>query len=572
MIRAAYWLSLALAAAGCAPPEAATSAGPDAPGSGDPDPLGPPDEVTGQPFDPSSVPGDPEDLTPTDRVLEVRITMADAAWADLRRQTRSIFEALAGDCMASPSQSPYTWFRADVEIDGVAVPAVAVKKKGFIGSLSITKPGLKLDFDNYADGRTVHGVERMTLNNTPQDPTMLRTCLAYETFRSIGAPAPRCGFAHVVVNGEDLGIYASVETVNDHFADRALGQDDVPLFEGTLSDFRDGWTGTFDPDSDEADPALLQPVVEAVEAGDLASLDAAIDVEAFLRFTAGEAMTGHWDGYGWNTNNYYVAFDPSDGRAHFLPWGPDAAWSRASPAGGTDWVAANSAVPRALMTTAGGMPAYRAEVERILTDVWSEDAMLDRIDELADLIAPWHDIPGRHRSTLEAVIANQDDVMWAGLSGADPSFSWGLRPEICLPEQGTIAVDFETRAGSLNGSATPGTCSGSWSWYGDTYELTGGTAYAGEDAGYGIHACVLPVGDFNLLSYITQPIEEMTPGTWPSEHTVTRATLYYQSEDTAWEWTPLSWVEGELQLVEADATTGAPIRGSYAGVLWQAAW
>ena len=94
----------------------------------------------------------------------------------------------------------------------------------------------------------------LVLNNSLQDATVLRTCLAYETFAAVGVRAPRCGFAHVAVNEEDLGVYVNVEPIDDAF----LAHRDLPLacglYEGTLSDFRDGWSDTFSAENDAATP------------------------------------------------------------------------------------------------------------------------------------------------------------------------------------------------------------------------------------------------------------------------------------------------------------------------------
>ena len=512
-------------------------------------------------------------LFDTDRLIEVELEMTDGAWAALRRQTRSMFDVLAGDCMSEPAQSPYTWFSATATIDGERVEDVEVKKKGFIGSLSTERPGIKIDFDNAVDDRLFHGLERMTLNNMRQDGTLIRTCLAYEHFRAVGVPAPRCSFVHLTVNDEDLGIYAHVETVNDRFVERVAGTDDVPLFEGTLSDLRPGWTATYDLDSDAADYAQLEPLVAAIETGDLDEIAQVVDIDAFLRFSAAEAMTGHWDGYGWNTNNYFLYIDPTDGLARWVPWGPDAAWSSRNPGGGLNWVAADSALPRALLTTEAGMEAYRAEVERQL-DLWSEDAMLDRIDELLDLISPHFRPNGEQRAFLEDRVAGQDDVMRTGLSrGADSLESRELRGALCMPEMGALELSFAGAYGSTEGLAPPGTCSVTVTWEGVTHPPVTGTHYAGASgANRSATYCVLPWGEGELLPYLDQPSDEHVPGAHVTEHTVTSAALYFRDASTGWEWSSVAWMEGTLTLSAAEATTGAAVEGSYAGTLWQPAW
>jgi len=520
----------------------------------------------------SGVAPDRDGLFGTDRVQEVVIELDAADWADLRKQTRSMFDVLAGDCMAGPAVSPFTWFEADVTIDGTTYDRVALRKKGFIGSLSIDKPGMKMEFDEHVEDRRVHGMERLLLNNTPQDPSMLRTCLAYDYFRRAGVPAPRCGFSHVTVNDEDMGIYASVQAVDEHFLSEHFGDSDIPLFEGTLSDLREGWTATFDPDSDAADHALLEPLVAAVETGDFDTIDAVIDVEAFVRFWVAEAMVGHWDGYGWNTNNYFLVLHPDDGRAHFVPWGPDAAWSSWNPGGGLDWIPLNNALTRALANTSQGQALYEAELQRQLTEVWDTREMLDRIDDMAATIAPWHSASWAV-GDLQSIADYQASSMQNGLDGAWPSITWPLREPLCMSQRGTISYTFEGDWGSIGGGGLPGTCEGDYTWDGAAGVLPEGPLYTGISDGIGYVACfhsIDPSIGSQLAQYIYLPPDELAPGELYTDFMVRRAALYYNDWSMGDSWATASWVEGTLTLDEAEP--GGTVRGSYEGILWQPAW
>lgn len=558
---------LVASAWGCSPGAVGTVGGTEPPAVEPPDGTDGADGTDGS--DPAAVGGA---LFDTNRVIEVELELAEADWAALRRQTRSMFDVLGGDCMAGPAESPYTWFRGTATVDGERLEDVAIRKKGFIGSLSIDRPGLKLDFDKYVDDRLHLGLERMTLNNMRQDGTLIRTCLAYEHFANAGVPAPRCSFVNLTVNGETLGIYSHVETMNDRFVERVTGQQDVPLFEGTLSDLRAGWTDTYDLDSDAADLSQLEPLVEAIDSGDLDTIASVFDLDAFLRFSAAEVMTGHWDGYGWNTNNYYLYIDPADGLARFLPWGPDAAWSARNPGGGQDWIAANSALPRAVFTTEQGLSLYRDEAQRQVESVWSESAMLQRAGEMLDLIAPHFRPSADERGWLEGRLESQSRLMTAGLTGGPPSLSGPLRPELCLTERGSLDVTFDSTYGSLEGSRPAGTCSLSLTWDEVAYDAVSGTHYTGTQYGRAANACIVPWGAGDLLVYLEQPLEEHVTGAHQTEHTVSTGTLYYQDASTGGNWTSLSWLEGTLVLDTAAPTVGAEASGSYTATVWDAAW
>ena len=98
--------------------------------------------------------------------------------------------------------------------------------KGFIGSQSTTKPSIKINVDEYVEGAKLFGVDNITLNNGVQDPSLLRQCLSYQLFDLAGLPSPRCNFAHVYVNGADMGIYVHVEPIKPAFLRQHFDEDD----------------------------------------------------------------------------------------------------------------------------------------------------------------------------------------------------------------------------------------------------------------------------------------------------------------------------------------------------------
>ena len=131
--------------------------------------------------------------------------MAKADWDVMRVQKRDLFAVfVTTTCGDTPFPDPYTFFHAPtVVVDGQTLTDVGIRKKGFFGSLSDTKPSLKLDFGEFESGQHLEGLERMTLNNSLQDPAYVKQCLGYEIMAATGVPAPRCNFAHVRVHVTD---------------------------------------------------------------------------------------------------------------------------------------------------------------------------------------------------------------------------------------------------------------------------------------------------------------------------------------------------------------------------------
>lgn len=431
--------------AGGGGPAASTSGGSSgdggAPGTSDPDPS---DAM----FDP-------------DHVLDVAIEMAPEDWEKLRRESRDVSEVLGEGCMDGPRESPYTQFPATVTIDGEALEMSAVRKKGFLGSASLSKPSLKVSFDEYVDGREHAGLAGLTLNNARQDPSLIKTCLAFKVFRDAGLPASRCNFARVTVNGKDLGVYAHVEPVGKRLLARHYPDDGGNLYEGQISDFRDGWSATYEKKTNEDDPdrSDLDAVTAALLASD-AELDAelgeVLDIAAFRRYWATETLIAAWDGYAGNVNNHFVYFDPASGKMSFLPWGPDMSFDATDPlgpAGRPQSVSAKGAIAYRLYQTPELRALYAEAMAELLDEVWKEDELLLEIDRMEKLLAPHvGESAGAVKAGTDAVrsfVRGRRAVISAEIAPTPPEWTYAPAAEGCLTPVATMTGTFSTTWGSL---------------------------------------------------------------------------------------------------------------------------
>ena len=186
------------------------------------------------------------DLFPTDRVLDVQITLAEEDWNMIRLQSRDFFDALPESRKFQPVKRPYTLVTAKLTIDGLEFPEVGIRKKGFIGSQNRNRPSLKIKLDHVDKSAQVGGLRALTFNNNNQDTSQMSQFMGYAFFNRAGSPACRCALARVTVNGKNLGIYSHVETVNKPLLRRGFGDDRGTLYEGTVTDFHEGWEGSFE--------------------------------------------------------------------------------------------------------------------------------------------------------------------------------------------------------------------------------------------------------------------------------------------------------------------------------------
>ena len=412
-----------------------------------------------------------------DRVLEIEIEIAPEDWDTLRHQTRT-FEDVIAEIeefqLSRPFSDIYTWFSGTVTVDGETHAEVGVRKKGFIGSQSDTKPALKLRFDKYVDGQSLSGgaKERMTLNNSVQDPSMINTCLAFHVFAAAGAPAPRCNFATVTVNGKNLGLYVHVEEIKAPFLARHFDSAEGNLYEGTVSDFTPQYRGTIEKKNNEdmGDWSDIDAVVAALqdpsEAG-LEDLEAIVDLDRFLSFWATEALVGHWDGYAGNRNNYWFYREPG-GKFVFIPWGVDDTFHLKDDPNVFDHITeppssvlALSAIANRLYNDAEWQEQYVGRLREILRAAWDEEELLALVDSMAAIVEERALPEARPTAAAEAervrqFIRKRRAEILEDLTPEPPEWP-DAPPEPPAPDglgSGALEVRFETTWGS-NESVNP---------------------------------------------------------------------------------------------------------------------
>lgn len=428
-----------------------TTAAAAAPGCGDPGEPPPIDDPSDALFDP-------------DHILDIDIDVAAEDWDLIRNQSRTADLLVGADCLDAPFAKPYTYARADVVVDGERRDGVGLRKKGFFGSLDPDKPSLKIKVDELEPTNLpIAGQERLTLNNSKQDPALIRQCLGYQLFAAAGVPAPRCNFARVRLDGEPLGLFVHVEAIKKRFLRRFFDDDEGRLFEGTLSDFRPGWSGTFEikTNKENVDTSDIDELVAALEVPDdqlLDALEPLVDVDHFLTFWAMEVLIGHWDGYANNTNNFYVYRDPTSGRFEFIPWGIDGTFVDQNPFPDGEAppksVFATGLLARRLYLLPETRDRYVARLRELLDTVWDEPAILAEIDRMESLVA---DDARTDRFGADFTAAVEDTrtfvrdrraLLLAELD-SPPAWDYPLRDSFCFVEIGQVGGDFQTTFGTL---------------------------------------------------------------------------------------------------------------------------
>lgn len=386
------------------------------------------------------------------RVLEVEIEIDEDDWGALRHQHRCPFDDYVSTaCPTSNFPAPYTWRTATVTIDGTTLERVAIRKKGFGSTFVLDRPGLKLSIDRYVEDRRWQGLERLTLNTT-NDP--IRTCLAYELLRNASVPTPRCTFANVRVNGNELGIYPVVESIDGRFLRQHFDSGGA-LYEGVINDFRADHRPVFerkkDPNGEGRRAIERLTELLAAEAVDLAELDTLVDVDSFLTFWATEVLIARWDGYAGHTNNFFLYRAPHDQRLHFIPWGGNRSTFQRlrDPVLSTRGVEMPTAViahgvlARRIYESPIGRERYERRLRTLMETMWNEERLLARIEQMEQMLAPY---PGERRplDQLKQFVKDRRAAIDAELAAGLPDWTFPPPASACVKPAGIATGRFRT--------------------------------------------------------------------------------------------------------------------------------
>ena len=130
-------------------------------------------------------------------------------------------------------------------IDGEAVKNVGIRAKGntslsSVRNMNSSRYSFKIEFDQYENGKTYHGLDKLCLNNIIQDNTYMKDYLAYTLMYDFGVDAPLCSYAYITVNGEDWGLYLAVEAIEESFLERNYGSNYGDLYKPDAMSFGGG--------------------------------------------------------------------------------------------------------------------------------------------------------------------------------------------------------------------------------------------------------------------------------------------------------------------------------------------
>ena len=289
---------------------------------------------------------------------------------------------------------------------------VGVHLKGGPGSFRKTddKPALSLNFDKFVPGVNFHGLDKVLLNNSVQDPAYMCEYLGSYLFRALGCPSPRVTNPRVVLNGRDWGPYVLKEGFDNVFFKKYFHDRAGNLYEGSFADVDSDLPihpgerpiAKMGPLTKEQSTAAEKELAEnrkqaSAKLRQLADaarepqaavredrLEAVLDVDRFLTFLACEMIVEHWDGYGGNRNNYRIYDDPRSGKLVFLPQGMDQLFQRPD----YPLFASGALVSRGATQTPQERQRFFDRIKEIRQHALAPEAILAELDRVSTRIMP----------------------------------------------------------------------------------------------------------------------------------------------------------------------------------------
>jgi hypothetical protein len=139
-----------------------------------------------------------------------------------------------------------------------------------------------------------------------------------------------------------MGLYLNVEQIDDEFVQRRFTYDDGNIYKcywgANLSN--DGQIFNNDiyeleTNKELNDRSKLDNFVKVLNntpsSSFVAEIEKVFDVDRYIKYLAVEALVGHWDGYSYNQNNFYLYENDTTGLIEFIAYDVDNTF-------GIDWI------------------------------------------------------------------------------------------------------------------------------------------------------------------------------------------------------------------------------------------
>ncbi len=238
-----------------------------------------------------------------------------------------------------------TYELATIIFNGETMDSVGVRYKGnstfyFVQLFGNPKFPLNIDFNLIDNDQELLGYNKVKLSNSIFDPTFVKESVGYLT-EGYYLPTPEVGYMKVSVDGELLGLYVAVESVDSQFLTKHFGNSGGTFFKcepqfhfgdpyNTWPDLR--WYGSdslvydyqmgYELKSESGWNDLLELIYTLNF--DMENIETILNVDRALWYFAASTVMPDLDAYnGMYIHNYYLYKNTSSDLFEVIPWDKD---------------------------------------------------------------------------------------------------------------------------------------------------------------------------------------------------------------------------------------------------------
>ncbi len=252
------------------------------------------------------------------------------------------------------------YYSANITINGETYYNVGLRAKGNTTLSQIANDdttdrySFKVKFDEYIDGQTLKGLEKLALNNMMQDTTYMKEYLSYDLLNKMGVSTPAFQYASITLNGEPWGLYFALEVMEESYIERYYGttggnlykpettnmaKNNMPMEKGKeingpmgrntggadlvySGDEHSNYSTIFENAifdyTNEDDYDKIIAMIKSLNE-DIDDIEKYLDVDEVLRYFAVNTFVVNLDSYASNMKHNYYLYE-QDGICSILPW------------------------------------------------------------------------------------------------------------------------------------------------------------------------------------------------------------------------------------------------------------
>lgn len=204
------------------------------------------------------------------------------------------------------------------------------------------KKSFKISFNKFEKGREFHEEKKFNLRAEHNDPTLSREKSLLKLFREENIPAARSSHVALYINGDYYGLYLNTEQIDDLFLENRFTDDSGKLYKCSygadlVNDpniyYNDDVYEIEEGDEDDRDElaSFLDSINILTNEALVNYLERNFDIDSYIKTLGIEQLSGHWDNYSFNKNNFYIYWNETTNLWTYIPYDLDNTY-------GIDWI------------------------------------------------------------------------------------------------------------------------------------------------------------------------------------------------------------------------------------------